>query len=118
HGKLSSKAEDTFLLAWDNRINVTDLDQTLQASLSLGKQAIELLVLSACETAAGDNRAALGLAGTAISAGARSTLATLWAINDQATAHLIGNFYAALTQPNTIRSPNCWEPSRRSTTFS
>lgn len=104
HGKFSSKAEDTFLLAWDNRINVTDLDQTLQASLSLGKQAIELLVLSACETAAGDNRAALGLAGTAISAGARSTLATLWAINDQATAHLIGNFYAALTQPNTTRA--------------
>ncbi|MEM6252335.1 MAG: CHAT domain-containing protein [Cyanobacteria bacterium P01_D01_bin.156] len=104
HGKFSSKAEETFLLAWDKRINVTELDQTLQASLAFGEQAIELLVLSACETASGDKRAALGLAGTAINAGARSTLATLWSINDQATAHLIGKFYQALTQPNTTRA--------------
>ncbi|MEO0869906.1 MAG: CHAT domain-containing protein, partial [Cyanobacteria bacterium J06642_11] len=73
HGKFSSKADETFLLAWDQRINVVDLNQTLQTSISPGNPAIELLVLSACETATGDKRAALGLAGIAISAGARST---------------------------------------------
>jgi CHAT domain-containing protein len=55
-----------------------------------------LLTLSACQTAAGDNRAALGLAGVAVKAGARSALATLWTINDQATAVLINEFYDQL----------------------
>jgi hypothetical protein len=41
---------------------------------------IELLVLSACQTATGDKRAALGLAGVAVRAGALSTLASLWSV--------------------------------------
>ncbi len=59
-------------------------------------QPIELLVLSACETASGDNRAALGLAGVALSAGARSTLASLWQIGDNSTASFIDEFYRQL----------------------
>jgi len=61
--------------------------------------AIELLVLSACETAEGDKRAALGLAGVAVRAGARSTLATLWQVNDSSTAELIAQFYKTLSNP-------------------
>ena len=57
---------------------------------------IELLVLSACETATGDNRAALGLAGVAVKAGARSTLATLWTVDDQASSALMSKFYHQL----------------------
>ncbi|HCF28309.1 MAG TPA: hypothetical protein DEV81_14160, partial [Cyanobacteria bacterium UBA11049] len=58
--------------------------------------AIELLVLSACQTAAGDNRAALGLAGIAIKAGARSTVASLWSLDDESSALLMGEFYQEL----------------------
>jgi CHAT domain-containing protein len=54
--------------------------------------------LSACETAVGDERAALGLAGVAIKSGARSALATLWFINDQASSILVQRFYAQLKQ--------------------
>lgn len=61
---------------------------------------MELLTLSACQTAAGDDRAALGLAGVAVKAGARSALATLWFINDQATALLITEFYHQLRDPD------------------
>ena len=61
------------------------------------REPVELLVLSACETAAGDNRAALGLAGVAIRAGARSTLASLWQIGDESTALFISEFYHQLT---------------------
>ena len=50
-------------------------------------------MLSACETAAGDNRAALGLAGVALKAGARSAVATLWKISDAATVRLVDEFY-------------------------
>ena len=96
HGQFSSAVEDTFLLSWDNRINVTELDQALQNSSFNTETAIELLVLSACQTATGDKRAALGLAGTAVKAGARSTIATLWSVNDEATATLVGHFYQAL----------------------
>ncbi len=96
HGQFSSKAEDTFLLTWDSRINVKDLDQLLRGRE--GQEPIELLVLSACQTAKGDNRAALGLAGVAIRSGARSTLATLWSVQDRSTAQLIAEFYRLLTQ--------------------
>ena len=58
-----------------------------------------LLVLSACETAAGDDRAALGLAGVAIKAGARSAIATLWFINDRVSSELIAEFYRQLKNP-------------------
>ena len=53
-------------------------------------------MLSACETAEGDKRAALGLAGVAVQAGARSTLASLWTVDDESGAPLISQFYREL----------------------
>jgi CHAT domain-containing protein/tetratricopeptide (TPR) repeat protein len=97
HGKFSSKAAETFILTWDDRLSVNQLDNLLRSRAQNGQRAIELLVLSACETATGDKRAALGLAGIAVRAGARSTLATLWAVNDAASADLISQFYHELT---------------------
>lgn len=54
-------------------------------------------MLSACQTAAGDDRAALGLAGIAVRAGARSTIASLWKVNDAATAELMVGLYERLS---------------------
>ncbi|MEQ9368185.1 MAG: CHAT domain-containing protein [Coleofasciculus chthonoplastes F3-SA18-01] len=98
HGQFSSKAENTFLLTWNGRIKVKDLDQLLQVRQRQNTNPIELLVLSACQTATGDKRAALGLAGLAVRSGARSTLATLWSVNDESTAQLMVEFYRQLTQ--------------------
>lgn len=108
HGRFSSKAQNTFILTWDDRINVNDLNNLLQTTDLRRANPIELLVLSACETARGDNRAALGLAGVAVKAGARSTLATLWIVDDQVTAALMGRFYqelasAAVTKAEALR---------------
>ena len=75
-------------------MRVKELNQLLQRRSE--DPPIELLVLSACETALGDDRAALGLAGIAIKAGARSTIATLWQINDKSTAELMAQFYKQL----------------------
>jgi CHAT domain-containing protein len=94
HGQFSSQAKDTFILASDGPINVNQLDNLLRRQNR--PEEIELLVLSACETAAGDNRAALGLAGVAVRAGARSTLASLWQIDDESTAIFVGEFYRRL----------------------
>ena len=97
HGQFSSNAEDTFVLTWDDRININELNRLLRGD-SKQLRPIELLVLSACETATGDRLATLGLAGIAVRAGARSTIASLWAVSDEATVTLMTNFYQELTK--------------------
>lgn len=99
HGKFSSNPEDTFLLDWNKRIKVKDFDNLLRLKKSNEPNSLDLLILSACETAAGDKRAALGLAGIAIRAGASSTLATLWQVNDASTAEFMALFYQQLNNP-------------------
>ncbi len=76
----------------------------LQAGDPSRSNSIELLVLSACETATGDERAVLGLAGIAVKAGARSTLATLWSVPDSSAASLMGQFYRELKKPNVTKA--------------
>ncbi|WP_424097077.1 CHAT domain-containing protein [Moorena producens] len=95
HGEFSSVAEETFLLTWDDEININELN-TLISGDQKQKNPIELLVLSACRTAAGDSRAALGLAGVVVRGGARSTLASLWSVEDLATTELMTRFYQKL----------------------
>jgi CHAT domain-containing protein len=103
HGQFSSNADDTFILTWDGRINVKQLDQLLRFREG-GLSPIELLVLSACQTATGDRRAALGMAGVAVRSGARSTVASLWSVNDLSTASLMIEFYRELGRPGITRA--------------
>lgn len=99
HGEFGSSAENTFLLTHNGRITLDQLEAQL-GSTAYRDQPVELLTLSACQTAAGDDRAAMGLAGVAVKAGARSALATLWSVNDVASARLVSNFYQNLKQPD------------------
>ncbi len=104
HGQFSSDPDQTFILTWDDRIGVNQLNTLLQTRNTTSATPIELLILSACQTAAGDSRAALGLAGMAIRAGARSTLASLWSVDDAATAILMGEFYQELVKADLTKS--------------
>ena len=105
HGQFSSNLEETYILDWNNPIYINQLNQLLRTSeIKSPNPIIELLVLSACQTAEGDRRAALGLAGVAVRAGARSTLATLWSINDQSTAEFMSQFYTELVKPKMTRA--------------
>jgi CHAT domain-containing protein len=99
HGEFSRKAGESYVLTYDGRLDMDDLERYMSMT-TFREQPIELLTLSACQTAAGDDRAALGLAGIAVKAGARSALATLWFINDQASAELVSEFYAQLQDPS------------------
>ncbi|MEA5420473.1 CHAT domain-containing protein [Spirulina sp. CCNP1310] len=96
HGKFSSQQENTFLVIGDGKLNVVDFAAGLDLRDLPKSQALELLVLSACETAEGDKRAALGMAGVALRSGARSTIATLWRVGDGSTAELMVKFYEIL----------------------
>jgi CHAT domain-containing protein len=100
HGQFSSNADETFLLTWDNRIDLGKLNSLIKDRNSQSDNAINLLVLSACQTAVGDDRAALGLAGVAVRAGASSTIASLWSVSDEATQILMSNLYQKLVATN------------------
>ncbi|WP_414516593.1 CHAT domain-containing protein [Nostoc sp. PCC 9305] len=104
HGQFSSNVENTFILADDGPINVTQFDSLLRRRDQTRSEALEMLVLSACQTATGDNRATLGLAGASVKAGARSTLASLWHISDKSTAILIGEFYRELVKTKVTKA--------------
>ena len=113
HGLFSSNAEETFILTSDGSLNIDQLKQVLQGREQGSRKAIELLVLSACETAVGDERAALGLAGVAVKAGARSTLATLWQVDDESTSKLMIQFYKELkdtkvSKAKALRQAQLW----------
>jgi CHAT domain-containing protein len=98
HGKFERDAKKSFLLTFDEKLTMDRLSQVV-GYFRFRDQPLELLSLSACQTAAGDDRAALGLAGIAIKAGARSALATLWFVNDEASSALVVEFYRQLKDP-------------------
>lgn len=95
HGAFSSQPDQTFIVTSDKKLRVNELDNLLSS-----RDPVELLVLSACETLTGDKRASLGLAGVAIRAGTRSTLGTLWLVDDESTSILMAKFYEAFKNQN------------------
>jgi CHAT domain-containing protein len=95
HAQFEADYRRSFLLAYDDVITLDELEDVM-GSQRFTDAPIDLLVLSACQTAVGDERAALGLAGVAVKAGARSALASLWHINDESTALLVAEFYRQL----------------------
>jgi CHAT domain-containing protein len=93
HAQFGGSLGDTYLLtAGGKKMHMNDLEKLIMPR-RFRKKAIELLTLSACETAKGDERDALGLAGVALKSGARSALASLWTVNDEATSRLMTIFY-------------------------
>jgi CHAT domain-containing protein len=103
HGEFRAEAAESFVLTYDDRITMDAL-AGLISTTRYNDQPLELLMLSACETAVGDDRAALGLAGVAVRAGARSAIATLWSVNDRASGELVAEFYRQLAEPGTSRA--------------
>jgi CHAT domain-containing protein len=92
HGVFGGSPQETYLLAYGGRLTMNDLERLI----GLGRfreTPLDLLTLSACETASGDERAMLGLGGIAVKAGARTALATLWKVSDDSTSILTGEFY-------------------------
>lgn len=98
HAEFGGKPENSYLLTHDGRLSLAELGNVIGVA-RFREQPLELLVLSACQTAVGDDRAALGLAGAALQAGVRSVMGSLWSVSDEATYRLVENFYRALKSP-------------------
>ncbi|NEO22333.1 MULTISPECIES: CHAT domain-containing protein [unclassified Moorena] len=102
HGQFSS--EDTFILAWDKKITAKDFEELLGSREQEKFDPIELLVLSSCGGAVGNNQTPFGLAGLALRSKVSSILGTLVAVNDESTAELMVQFYQEFTQRNVTKA--------------
>ncbi len=94
HSYFAGNLDNSFILAYDQRISLLDLEQILS-----NQTVTDLLVLSACETATGSDRAVLGLAGVAARSGVRSTLGSLWQVKDDEQSSMIKAFYQTWQAP-------------------
>ncbi|MBE9067981.1 CHAT domain-containing protein [Leptolyngbya cf. ectocarpi LEGE 11479] len=112
HGTFGFAPEDNFVIVgakdetgqYNETLTISELDQLIRNVNDPTREPIELLTLTACETAIGGNRSTLGLAGVAIRAGVRSAVASLWSVSDESTAEIIANFYDQLQQPNLTKA--------------
>ena len=104
HGNFSSDPKQTYVLAYNQFLRADDLKNLLHGRKNLAGNSTDLLVLSACKTAEGDHRAALGLAGLAVRTGTGSTLATLWQVSDDSTIALMERFYQELTRAEVTKA--------------
>ncbi len=106
HGSFGAEPEDNFIVTGQKNedqtnkaLTISELDTLIRSVSAVNKAPIELLTLTACETSIGDDRATLGLAGVAVRAGVKSAIASLWSVDDKATADLITSFYGHLSDP-------------------
>ena len=95
HGVFGGTAASSYVLAHDNLLTLDTL-QSLLGAEEFRKNPIELLSLSACETAEGDERSPLGLSGAALKARAKSVLGTLWPVEDTAARKAMEGFYGGM----------------------
>jgi CHAT domain-containing protein len=98
HGVFGKTADSSFVMAYDAVLNMDELERLLRSE-KFKRSPVELLTLSACQTAEGDDRAPLGLSGIAIKARVRGALGTLWPVADEAASRLMAKFYEELAQP-------------------
>ncbi len=89
HGEfLPGKLSDSYIQFWDTRLRLDQL-----RLLKWYDPPVEMVVLSACRMAVGDETTELGFAGVAAQAGAKSVVASLWYVSDEGTAGLMAEFY-------------------------
>ena len=100
HGRFAGTLEDSFLRSWNSNISLAELENILtQRSINFA-QKIKLLVLSACDTSSGNDRATLGMSGVALRSGVENTFGSLWSANDLQAAILVDDFYQNWIQKN------------------
>ncbi|MBI1891795.1 MAG: CHAT domain-containing protein [Burkholderiales bacterium] len=103
HGLFGGTADTTFIMAHDDLITIDKLQNFLRSAGQHDGQ-IELLTLSACETAEGDDRAPLGLSGAALKARAKTALGSLWPVADDAAKALMAEFYKNMQLPGVSKA--------------
>ncbi|MFP4119705.1 MAG: CHAT domain-containing protein, partial [Coleofasciculus sp.] len=89
----SGEPNNSYIQLWDRKLRLNQLSQ-----LDWNNPPVELLVLSACRTALGNEEAELGFAGLAVQSGAKSAVGSLWYVSDEGTLGLMTQLYQTLKQ--------------------
>ncbi len=93
HAQFGIIPEDTFIVTGKNqKLTISQLETSLR-NLNNKSDSVELLTLTACETAVGDERTTLGLAGVALQVGVKSAIASLWSVTDESTSEIVKTLY-------------------------
>ncbi|MEO0647337.1 MAG: CHAT domain-containing protein, partial [Cyanobacteria bacterium J06650_10] len=87
--------DNSYIQLWNERVSLKTLGE-----LDLQQSNIDLIILSACNTAMGDRNSEYGFAGFAVNAGSASALASLWPVSDEGTLGFMSQFYEQLSQSN------------------
>ncbi|OUC15145.1 MAG: hypothetical protein B0A82_08320 [Alkalinema sp. CACIAM 70d] len=96
HAKFDEDLQQSHIQLWGSRLTLNDI-----GTLRWYEPSVELVVLSACQTAKDSKDAELGFAGFAVRSGAKSALASLWSVNDAGTVPLMIQFYQQLHSAKT-----------------
>ncbi len=127
HAVFGDSPEQTYFFTHDGAFSLDMLEASL-GTARLQSTPLDMLVLSACATADGNDATALGLAGVGVKAGARTAIGALWSVDGEVAARLMQQFYtylsdASLTKARAFRlaeldilqqsrrhSPYAWAP--------
>jgi CHAT domain-containing protein len=92
HGKFETgDKSNSYIQLWNEKLQLDQL-----RALGWENPPVEMLVLSACYMAVGDEESELGFAGLAARTGVKSAVASLWAVSDEGTLGLMTEFYHQL----------------------
>jgi filamentous hemagglutinin family protein len=101
HAAFPDNGKSPYIQFWDSQVGLDDL-RTIKW---YAPPKVELLTLSGCETAIGNENHELGFAGLAVRADVKSALASLWQVSDVGTLALMSEFYQQLgKQETTIKA--------------
>ncbi|MEZ4527810.1 MAG: CHAT domain-containing protein [Desulfobacterales bacterium] len=103
HGYFGGKPEQNFIMTYDRRLDMNQLEAMIKPK-QLAATPVELIIMSACQTAEGDERSPLGLAGVVLKSGARSALGSLWPVSDLAAQEMLPAFYTHIKEPGVSKA--------------
>jgi CHAT domain-containing protein len=98
HGYFGKSAKDSFIMSYDETLSLEDFEGSLSTE-RIKEKPIDLLTLSACQTAQGNDRLLLGFSGMAVKSNVRSALGSLWSIDDEGTMVFMKLFYNSINAP-------------------
>ncbi len=94
HAKFEpGQLSNSYIQVWNGKLQ---LNKLRDLSRELHWDQVSMLVLSACQTAVGDDQAELGFAGMGVQAGIKTAIGTLWQVNDEAAMAFMAEFYSRL----------------------
>ena len=103
HGYFSGDPEKSFIMTYDRLLNMKQLANLFQNE-AVNHKPVELVTLSACQTAEGDDRSPLGLSGVVVQTGVKSAIGTLWPVADEAAKQFFSDFYKFYQHSGTTKA--------------